>query len=110
MTAWLPTTENTLPTQPHHQIGVGGFVLNQNGEVLVIQEKSGLTAGLKDFWKLPGGLVDPRESISDAVVREVFEETGVRVEFGAIASIRESHASTYGGMTDLYCGAMILPD
>ena len=37
-------------------------------------------------------------------VREVHEETGLRVRFGSIAAIRESHSGTYGGMTDLYCG------
>jgi hypothetical protein len=32
----------------------------------VIQEKSGVTAGRKDFYKLPGGLVDPSEDIQVA--------------------------------------------
>lgn len=31
------------------------------------------------FWGLPGGKVDPGESVSSAVVREVSEETGLRV-------------------------------
>jgi 8-oxo-dGTP pyrophosphatase MutT (NUDIX family) len=31
------------------------------------------------LWGLPGGKVDPGESVSAAVVREVFEETGYRV-------------------------------
>jgi hypothetical protein len=37
-------------------------------------------------------------------VREVHEETGLRVRFSTVAAIRESHSETYGGMTDLYCG------
>jgi len=31
-------------------------------------------------WTLPGGAVEPRESLADAVVREVAEETGVGVD------------------------------
>ena len=107
LTAWLPETASTLPTQPHHQVGVGAFVMNQREEVLVIQERSGVTAGIKNFWKLPGGLVDPHESIADAVVREVREETGIHVVFGSVAAFRESHAETYGPMTDLYCGECV---
>jgi 8-oxo-dGTP pyrophosphatase MutT (NUDIX family) len=30
------------------------------------------------MWKLPGGLVDNKEDIATAAVREVFEETGYK--------------------------------
>jgi len=35
-------------------------------------------------WSLPGGGIDFDESIRDGLVREVFEETGYRVEPGAL--------------------------
>jgi 8-oxo-dGTP diphosphatase len=34
---------------------------------------------LKGYWSLPGGLVETGERLDAAVVREVFEETGLRV-------------------------------
>eukprot|EP00750_Incisomonas_marina_P009863 INCI16163.2.p1 GENE.INCI16163.2~~INCI16163.2.p1 ORF type:complete len:167 (-),score=26.16 INCI16163.2:306-806(-) len=74
--AWLDDTcESGLPHFANHQVGVGGMVINKHNEVLAIRERSGLTAKLKDFWKLPGGLVDRRESVCDAAVRECREET-----------------------------------
>jgi len=102
MTNWLPEGEtNPLPKYPHHQIGAGGMVVNSRGEVLVIQEKIGITAGRTDFWKLPGGLVDIQEDIATAAKREVYEETGIRAVFKTIASVRESHQGPHGS-TDLY--------
>lgn len=38
-------------------------------------------------WTLPGGGVEFDEAIVDAVVREVYEETGYRVEVGPILAV-----------------------
>lgn len=109
LTAWLQRNlPNKLPPGPMHFVGVGGFVMNDRNEVLVIREKSGPAARLKDFWKLPGGLVDPQEDLRSAVVREIKEETGIEAEFVCVAAIQELHHShkiggaARGGTTDLY--------
>lgn len=42
------------------------------------------------FWKIPGGMVDPNESLQDAVKREVFEETGVEAEMVGLLGVKEA--------------------
>jgi len=101
LTCWLPEGESRLPLYPHHQVGAAGMVLGKGNMVLVIREASGITAGLENFWKLPGGLVDPKEDIQAAAVREVLEETGIRTEFTCIAACRESHQAAFDS-SDLY--------
>eukprot|EP00754_Rhynchopus_humris_P041745 Rhum_TRINITY_DN25287_c0_g1::Rhum_TRINITY_DN25287_c0_g1_i1::g.181734::m.181734 len=102
LNAWLKDGESRLPEGASHQIGTGGLVLSPDGEhVLVIQEKTGITAGMKEFWKLPGGLVDRREDVQAGACREVLEETGLKTRFRAIAGFREHHAALFG-LSDLY--------
>lgn len=63
------------------EVGIGGFVMNEAGSVLVVQERSG---PLKDtgIWKIPTGLLDRGEDIPDGAIREVFEETVNGFEIG----------------------------
>ncbi|KAL6197804.1 hypothetical protein ACLB2K_027598 [Fragaria x ananassa] len=54
---WIPPSPHTLPANASHRVGIGAFVLNQNREVLVVQEKSGHFQGT-GVWKFPTGVVD----------------------------------------------------
>jgi 8-oxo-dGTP diphosphatase len=57
---------------PRHSVSVAGIVF-QNYRVLTIQRAD------DGQWTPPGGILELDESITDAVVREVLEETGVHV-------------------------------
>ncbi|MGB9778239.1 MAG: NUDIX hydrolase [Candidatus Bathyarchaeales archaeon] len=66
-------TKRLYPKQP--VVGVGAVII-QNGKILLEKRKSEPGRGK---WSIPGGLVELGESVSQTVVREVAEETGLEV-------------------------------
>jgi 8-oxo-dGTP pyrophosphatase MutT (NUDIX family) len=52
---------------------VTGIVYDERGRILLVRQTEG------GVWSAPGGSVDPEETPADAVVREVWEETGLYV-------------------------------
>jgi ADP-ribose pyrophosphatase YjhB (NUDIX family) len=55
--------------------GVGAVVLRE-GRVLLVRRGR---EPLRGRWSLPGGVLELGETLMEGVVREVFEETGLRV-------------------------------
>ena len=62
-----------------------------------------------DLWKIPGGLVDEGETIADAAVREVWEETGIKAKFHSILSFREKLNYKWG-QPDIYFVVLLKPE
>uniref|UniRef100_A0A6M2EGJ5 Nudix hydrolase domain-containing protein n=1 Tax=Populus davidiana TaxID=266767 RepID=A0A6M2EGJ5_9ROSI len=104
---WIPDTPDTLPENASHRVGVGAFVLNSNGEVLVVKENSGGFKGT-GVWKLPTGVVNEGEDIPSASIREVKEETGIDTEFMEVLAFRQSHRSFFS-KSDLFFICMLRP-
>lgn len=59
----------------------GGVVSDGRGRILLAQRLNPPDAGC---WTVPGGRVEPGESVAEAVVRELHEETGLQVQAGAL--------------------------
>jgi ADP-ribose pyrophosphatase YjhB (NUDIX family) len=58
----------------------------RDGQVLVARRNRGPAYGL---WTLPGGMVEAGETLAQALIREIDEETGMTVEPVALAGHRE---------------------
>src|SRR6187551_3104500 len=67
-------------------VAVGAFIFDREGRVLLVER--GKDPG-KGLWTVPGGRLEPRETLAQAVAREVREETGLIVEVGALACVVE---------------------
>jgi 8-oxo-dGTP diphosphatase len=55
-------------------------VIESDGRVLICQRKAGTRHALK--WEFPGGKVEPGETPSQALSRELDEELGIRASIG----------------------------
>jgi len=53
------------------------YIFNNKNEVLLIMKKRGVGVGK---WNGPGGKVEPGETIEQSVIREVEEETGLKIK------------------------------
>ena len=68
----------TLAAGRHPQVAVGAVAV-ERGELLLVRRGRPPEAGR---WSVPGGRVEPGESLAGAVEREVMEETGSEVRCG----------------------------
>jgi len=58
---------------PTPKVDVRGFVLNEKGQILMVRES------MDGRWSIPGGWTDIGFSPKEVVEKEVFEETGLKV-------------------------------
>ena len=74
----------SYPTRPF--LAVSAAIL-RNGKVLVVRRANAPAHGL---FSLPGGVVEAGETLTEAVVREVMEETSLAIEPVSLAGFRET--------------------
>jgi len=67
------------------QLLVVAALIEQEGRVLVAQRRADQARPLA--WEFPGGKVEPGESPSQALVREIEEELACSIEVGAVVDV-----------------------
>ncbi|WP_180385424.1 NUDIX hydrolase [Pyrodictium delaneyi] len=83
-------------------VGVGAIVPRDSGdglEILLVRRRYPPFPGR---WSLPGGHLEPGETILEAARRELLEETGVEAEPLGVAHIHELVAVGPGGLPEHY--------
>lgn len=63
---------------------VTGGLLEKDGKFLLVQENKKICKGK---WNIPAGGLDEKESLIDGAKREIFEETGCKVEITGVLEI-----------------------
>ena len=71
-------------------LGASAVVIDSR-KVLLIQRKD------LGVWSLPGGLVDPEETVAEAAVREVAEATGLTTELTRLVGVFVAPAEALPG-------------
>lgn len=70
-----------------YNVGVGGAVVHEE-RLLLVRRSSRRGRG---NWQVPGGFVERDETIEQAVIREVLEESGVKSEVQGVLGIRNRY-------------------
>jgi 8-oxo-dGTP diphosphatase len=70
---------------PKHILSVSGYITNKDGDVLLVRNFH-----RSDTMEMPGGQVEEGETLEEAIHREVFEETGIKVKLHGITGIYQN--------------------
>lgn len=64
-----------------HSVSVAGVVVDEDGRALIIQRRDNA------HWEPPGGVLEQNETVTDGLLREIKEETGLTVEPVALTGV-----------------------
>jgi len=78
--------QNNKHLLPVPALGVSGIVFNNQKQILLIQRNQPPAMGL---WSIPGGKLEPGESLVEACKREIKEETGLDTDIKNIVAVVE---------------------
>lgn len=76
------TFEDRIARTGKIKVGAAAVIFSPDGEKILLTRRTD-----NGQWCLPGGGMDPGESISETVIREVWEETGLHVEIEKLIGV-----------------------
>ncbi|GAC1356998.1 MAG: 8-oxo-dGTP diphosphatase MutT [Herpetosiphon sp.] len=67
--------------KPTHRLGAFAVVRNRDGRALISRRTD------NGYWNLPGGGVEPDETVAEGLLREIMEETGLTCTLGRLVGV-----------------------
>ncbi|MFF0271813.1 NUDIX hydrolase [Streptomyces sp. NPDC004330] len=86
MLLYMSNSARETTSTPLHSVSVAGAVVREDGRLLAIRRADNGT------WELPGGVLELAEAPEEGVAREVWEETGIRVEVEELTGVYKNTA------------------
>ena len=80
--------EAYIPVAPTHTVGVGAVVINNNNDILLVRDR---IHSSHSIYKIPGGMLEEAQSLEEGIIREVWEETGIKAKLIKMVSVLNSH-------------------
>ncbi|MFJ8310095.1 MULTISPECIES: NUDIX hydrolase [unclassified Streptomyces] len=86
MLLYMSNSAHDARSTPLHSVSVAGAVVREDGRVLTIRRADNGT------WEPPGGVLELDEAPEEGVRREVYEETGIKVEVEQLTGVYKNMA------------------
>lgn len=90
MSSWIFDVREKIGTALIPVNSAGGWIENDRGEVLLQKREA-----KGEVWGFPGGIMELEESVAEAAIREVFEETGYIVEIVDLVGVYSKYFHTF---------------
>lgn len=65
---------------PTHIVASGGYVFDKNSNILIVKTHN-------RGWDCPGGQIEEGENLEEGLLREIFEESGIKVNVKCLCGI-----------------------
>ena len=87
-------------------LSVRVFLTNDEGKILILKRSTDSKTN-PSKWELPGGKVDQGESFDQALIREVYEETQLKISLDHVVGVSEQNLHLFRAVHIIMSGKIV---